>query len=106
MFVRKVSVRLKPDAGSQFLQKMEEEIIPLLRKQKGFLNELTLISRSGKEFYSYTFWESAEDAVQFERTASGEITSQLEGLLDGAVRVNTYSVANATFHMTAIAAAS
>ena len=106
MFARKVSVRVKPDSSSQFLQKMENEIIPILRKQKGFLNELTLISRSGKEFYAYTFWESAEDAEQYECTASGEMASLMADLLDGPVRVNAYSVANSTFHKTAVAAAS
>jgi len=49
MFARKVSVRLKPDAAGQFIQKMENEVIPMLRKQKGFLDELTLISQGNKE---------------------------------------------------------
>jgi len=34
MFVRKVSMRLKSEAAAQFIRKMEDEIIPLLRKQK------------------------------------------------------------------------
>jgi hypothetical protein len=55
MFARKVSVRLKSDTACQFIQKMENEIIPLLRKQKGFLDELSLISQSGREIYAYSF---------------------------------------------------
>ena len=35
MFARKVSARLQADAAGAFIQKMEDEIIPLLRKQKG-----------------------------------------------------------------------
>jgi len=106
MFARKVSVRLKAEAAGQFLQKMENEIIPLLRKQHGFLDELTLISQSGKEVYAYSFWESSEDAERYDNTAFREVTSLLTGLLEGTVRINTYMVANSTFHKLAAAVAS
>ena len=55
MFVRKVSMRLKADSAAEFTRKMEDEIIPLLRKQQGFLNEMTLIGQTGKEVYAYSF---------------------------------------------------
>jgi len=34
MFVRKVSMRLKSEAAAQFIRKMEDEIIPLLRNKR------------------------------------------------------------------------
>jgi heme-degrading monooxygenase HmoA len=98
MFARKVSVRLRPDATVRFLEKMEKQIIPLLRKQKGFLDELTLISQTGKEIYAYSFWESSEDAERYDRSAFREVTNLLTDLIDGAVRIHTYMVANSTFH--------
>ena len=106
MFARKVSVRLKADAAGQFIQKMEDEIIPLLRKQKGFLDELTLISQSGKEVYAYSFWENSDDAETYDRTTFKEVTNLLTGLIEGTVRVHTYMVANSTFHKIAAAVAS
>jgi hypothetical protein len=106
MFARKVSVRLKADAAGQFIQKMKDEIIPLLRKQEGFLDELTLISQSGKEIYAYSFWETSEDADRYDRTAFREVTGLLTGLIDGALRIHTYMVANSTFHKIATAVAS
>lgn len=106
MFARKVSIRLKSDATAQFIQKMEGEIIPLLRKQKGFLDELTLVSQTGKEIYAYSFWESSEDADRYDRTMFKEVTNLLTGVIDGAVRVHTYMVGNSTFHKLAAAVAS
>jgi hypothetical protein len=106
MFARKVSVRLKADAAGLFIQKMEDEIIPLLRKQKGFLDEITLISQSGKEIYAYSFWENSDDAETYDRTTFREVTSLLTGLIEGAVRIHTYMVANSTFQKIASAAAS
>ena len=42
MFARNVSINLKPNTLTEFLKTMENEIIPLLRKQKGFQDEMTL----------------------------------------------------------------
>jgi heme-degrading monooxygenase HmoA len=106
MFARKVSLRLRPDTAGQFLQRMEEQIIPLLRNQQGFLDELTLLSHGGKEIYAYSFWESSEDAERYDRTAFREVTGLLSGLIEGPVRVHTYMVANSTFHKIAAASAS
>jgi hypothetical protein len=85
---------------------MENEIIPLLRKQNGFLDELTLISQSGKEIYAYSFWETSEDAEKYDRTVFKEVTNLLTGLTEGTVRIHTYTVANSTFHKIAAVAAS
>lgn len=106
MFARKVSLRLRPDSAGQFLQRMEEEIIPLLRKQQGFLDELTLLSHGGKEIYAYSFWESSEDAERYDRTAFREVTGFLSGLIEGPLRVHTYMVGNSTFHKIAAGAVS
>ena len=50
MFARKVSMHLKSGGALAFKQKIESEIIPLLRKQKGFLDEITFLYPSGKKF--------------------------------------------------------
>jgi hypothetical protein len=106
MFVRKVSVRLKTDGAGEFIRKMEAEIIPILREQQGFLDELTLISQSGKEVYAYSFWESSAAAERYEQSAFPRVTSILNNLIDGPLRIHTYMVANSTFHKMAAAVAS
>ena len=106
MFARKVSVRLKADSAGPFIQKMEDEVIPLLRKQKGFLDEVTLISQSGRELYAYSFWENSDDAETYERTAFKEVTNLISELIEGTVRIHTYMVGNSTFHKIAAAVSS
>jgi hypothetical protein len=106
MFVRKVSMRLKSETASEFIRKMEDEIIPLLRKQKGFLDEMTLLAQSGKEVYAYSFWENSIDAGNYEKNEFAKITGMLSGVIEGALRVHTYMVANSTFRSMAAAAAS
>ncbi len=106
MYVRKVSMRLKSESSSEFIRKMENEIIPLLRKQHGFLDEMTLLAQSGKEVYAYSFWESSTDAENYEKNEFGRITGMLAGVIEGSLRVHTYTVANSTFHKMASAVAS
>ena len=51
MFARSVSIRLRPNSVAAFRQTIEKEILPLLRKQKGFEDELTfIVSGGGIEF--------------------------------------------------------
>jgi hypothetical protein len=39
---------LKKESASKFLEEIEHEVVPLLRKQKGFLDQLTILSDSGE----------------------------------------------------------
>ena len=48
MFARKVSMHLKGSVP-EFTQTLEREVIPLLRKQKGFRDEITFVALGGKE---------------------------------------------------------
>ena len=47
MFTRSVSMHLKPNNVTEFTRTIENEIIPLLRKQKGFQDEITLVASGG-----------------------------------------------------------
>jgi hypothetical protein len=44
MFARSISLRLKPNCVGQFTQLMKKETLPLLRKQKGFQDEITFVA--------------------------------------------------------------
>jgi len=41
MFARNVSIHLKPNTLSDYTRTFENDILPLLRKQKGFKDEIT-----------------------------------------------------------------
>lgn len=106
MFGRKVSMHLKAECAGELIKKMETEVIPLLRKQKGFLDEITLFSQSGKEVYAYSFWENSADTEKYDHAAFAQVTKLLSDVIDGALRVHSYMVANSTFHKMASAVAS
>ena len=49
MFARSVSMRLKPNSVAEFTRLIENEVLSLLRKQKGFKDEITLVAPGGAE---------------------------------------------------------
>jgi heme-degrading monooxygenase HmoA len=100
MFARKVSTHLKPDGAEEFKQKIETEIIPFLRTQKGFLDEITFLYPNGKEVHAISLWETAEDAEAYNRGGYPAVTKLLASVIEGTSRVQTYEVLNSTIHKT------
>ena len=90
MYARKVSLCLKSESTTQFLNKVEHEVIPLFRKQRGFLDHLILLSDNRTMFYVYTFWQNSEDAEQFDCATLPVLTRLLTELVDGALRVHSF----------------
>ena len=90
MYARKVSLSLKSESNPQSLNKVEHEVIPLFRKQKGYLDELVVLSDDKKMLYLYTFWKNSEDAEQFDSTTLPVLTSLLAEVADGALCVDAF----------------
>ncbi len=91
MYARKVSLCLKSESVSQFLQKVEHEVIPLFRRQKGFLDQLILLSGNGQMFFVYTFWANGEDAEKYDHTTLPVLKQLLTPVVDGALRVHAFA---------------
>jgi quinol monooxygenase YgiN len=106
MIARNVTMRLKPNSVAEFTQTIEKEVIPLLRKQKGFQNELAFIVPGGQEAVGISLWENKEDAEAYGRGGYPEVLKALEKVLDGTPRVQNWEVCTSTSHKleTAVAA--
>jgi len=87
---------LKNDGALAFKQKIEAEIIPLLRMQKGFLEEITFLYLNGREVHAFSLWESAEHAEVYNRRAYPEVLRMLASVIEGRPLVQTYEVLNST----------
>ena len=98
MFARRVSMNLKPNCLPEFTQKLEKEVIPLLRKQSGFKDEITFVAPSGKEAFGISLWDRKESAETYNRTTYPEIAKILDRVVQGTPEVEMYEVSNSTFH--------
>jgi len=98
MFARHVVVRLKAKAAPEFTRLVEKEIIPMLRKQKGFLDEIVFISPDLTEAVGNSFWKTQADAEAYSRRVYLEVVKSLETVVAGTPTVGTANVSNSTFH--------
>jgi hypothetical protein len=107
MFARRVSMHLKPNSASELTRRLDREIIPLLRKQKGFQDEITFVTTGGKEAFGISLWDRTEDAEAYNRGAYPEVAKLLATVVEGTPLVETYEVSTSTFHkIPAVVAAS
>lgn len=98
MVARSVSIRLKPSCVSEFTQIIDRDILPLLREQKGFQDEITLILPEGLQIVGISLWDSEEDANNYSRGVYPQVLKALEKVIGGPPEVHVFQVANSTFH--------
>ncbi len=98
MYARRVSMELKPNSRTDLTRKFESDILPLLRKQKGFQDAITFVNPAGKDAFAISLWDSKESAENYNRATFAEVTKILSKLVDGKPQVHSYEVANSTFH--------
>jgi hypothetical protein len=98
MYARQVSMELKPNSHKDFTHAIEAEILPVLRKQKGFQDEITFVNSAGKDAVAISLWDSKESAEAYSQASYGEVTKLLSKLLDGTPRVKSFEVTNSTAH--------
>jgi heme-degrading monooxygenase HmoA len=98
MYARKVSMHLKPNSAAEFTRRLDTDVIPLLRKQKGFQDEITFVTTGGKDAFGISLWDRTEDAEAYSRGAYPEVAKLLATVVEGTPQVETYEVSNSTFH--------
>lgn len=98
MFVRKVTMLLRPNSIAKFGLLLEKEIIPMLRKQNGFHDELTFFDPSEDGVTGISLWDKALNAEAYSRGTYPAVLKKLATLIEGTPKVATYEVVNSTFH--------
>ena len=103
MFAREVTMNLKPDSQAKFTQKLEKVIIPILRLQKGFKDELSMLVSGGRKAVAISLWDNKEDADTYNSVKYAEVLKDMTDVIDGTPHVETYEVSNSTWHKIAVA---
>ena len=96
MFARNVSMNLKPNTLEEFTKTMEREILPLLRKQKEFQDEIILSVPNGREIVAISFWDHKENAEAYNSTGYPEVLKILAKSVDGTPHVRVFDVVSST----------
>ena len=72
MYARNVSFRLKSNMQSDYTRTFENEILPLLRKQKGFKDEITFLNPASQDAIAITLWGKQEQCrrIQYQHLSA------------------------------------
>jgi hypothetical protein len=98
VFARRVSMHLKPNSVAELTHRLEKEVVPMLRKLKGFHDEITFVNHRGTEAFAISLWDQAESAEIYGRSIYPAIIKILAAVTDGTPEVDTFDVINSTFH--------
>lgn len=98
MYVRKVTFRLRPDTQTDYNQAFENQVLPLLRKQKGFQDEISLTNPGSVDAVSLSFWEHKNDAEAYNTAIYPEVLKMLAKTIDGTPRVHSFETVISTYH--------
>ena len=98
MYARNVAVTLKPSTAAEFTRTLENDVLPVLRKQSGFKDELTFVTPDGKQAVAISLWERRENAEAYGRDTYPAVLKSLDKVVEGTPQVSSYEVTNSTFH--------
>jgi len=98
MFARNISIHLKPNTLADFSQTFEKQVLPLLRKQKGFRDEITFAIPGEMDVIAISLWDNKECADAYNSNSYPEVLSLLAKVTDGTPKVRVSDVVNSTFH--------
>jgi heme-degrading monooxygenase HmoA len=98
MFVRQVTSHFKPGKFDLLNKRLEDEIIPLLKKQKGFRDELSFFDKDKNEAVAMSFWDTKQDAEMYKRDIYPQVSKKMEDAIDGTPSVRQFEVANSTWY--------
>ena len=104
MFARDVSFRLKSNMLTDYNRTLENEILPLLRKQKGFKEEITLSNPGSQDAIAISLWENRASAEAYNTNTYPQVLKALARFINGTPKVQTFEAVTSTFHNVAVAA--
>jgi heme-degrading monooxygenase HmoA len=82
MFARLLEMTVKPEKKSEFLDKVREEITPILSQYRGFISIFQLeVEADSTKMYAITFWNEKQDAEKYEKENFAKVAAIYEPLL-------------------------
>jgi quinol monooxygenase YgiN len=99
MYTRVVELTTKPEKARELCAAIDDKVLPILKKQAGFVDETVLSSDTeSNRILALSFWNAKEDAERYHREQYPKINEMLAHLLDTAPVIRTFDVHTSTTH--------
>jgi len=99
MFTRVVELTSKSGKSKELATAIDEKAVPILKKQRGFVDEMVLVSDAEPDrILGISFWNTKEDAEKYHREQFPKIHDSVRHLLETDPLVRTFDVHTSTTH--------
>ena len=98
MYSRNISMHLKANTAAEYTRTLEKDVLPLLRKQTGFKDEISFVDAGRSEAVAISLWDRKENAEAYSRDTYPQVLKSLTNVIEGTPKVEAYEVSHATFH--------
>jgi quinol monooxygenase YgiN len=99
MFTRVLEITSKPGKSAELTRTIESKVVPFLKTQPGFMDEVTMFSDMNPNLIlAISFWKSKDDAERYHQEQYQIVTEALSQVLESAPSIHTFFVANSTIH--------
>ena len=98
MYARFVSGHFKPENFEILTRTFDKEVLPLLKKQPGFRDELMFFDDAKKEAYAISFWDDKANLDKYEKTIYPKVHEKMEKIFSDTPKVRKFMVSNSTWH--------
>jgi len=105
MFARNISIHLKSNMLSDYTRAFDKDVLPLLRKQNGFKDEITLAGPGGVDVTTISLWENKNDADSYNTNTYPTVLKTMARFIEGTPQVHTFDVVSSTFQKHTVLAA-
>lgn len=98
MIARHIEVNLKPEKLVEFKNLYEKEILPILKRQTGFLDSITLVPENASDkTITITLWRTQQDCDTYNKKEYPRILDMVRPFLRDTPMVEYFNVEYATF---------
>jgi len=99
MFTRVVEITCKSGKAKELSSTINEKVLPILKKQTGFVDEAVLVSDTeSTRILGLSFWNSKDDAERYDREQYLKIQEMMKPLLETEPVIRTFDVHTSTTH--------
>ena len=99
MFTRVVEVNTKSGKASELTNIINDKVLPILKKQVGFVDETVLASDTDpNRVLALSFWNTREDAERYRKEEYPNVHEAIRPLLEGEPMIRTFEVHTSTTH--------
>lgn len=99
MYTRLVEITSKAGKVRELCNTIEDKVLPILKKQKGFVDETVLVSDAEpNRILGLSFWDNKEDAERYRREQYPQVHEVIKHLLEAEPLIRTFDVESSPTH--------